>query len=144
MLEVAAPRPINVAHELIVQGKPAARRGRKARGLADAKTARLPALHTVDPAQGMGRDKESPEMKQGPTAGRGKRVVLSLFACACIVAGSPAAAATAAGGAQKPVSATHGDCKNDNAGQHNGYVCPDDETGGTTETGGGVEVIGIT
>jgi hypothetical protein len=57
----------------------------------------------------------------------GKRVILSLLATACIVVGSPVAAATAssAGGAQKPVSATHGDCKNDNAGKHYGYVCPD-------------------
>ena len=61
----------------------------------------------------------------------GKRVILSLLATACLVVGSPVAVAGAAsaGGAQKPVSATHGDCKNDNAGKHNGYVCPtpDDE-----------------
>ena len=56
----------------------------------------------------------------------GKRVILSLLATACLVVGSPAAVAGAssAGGAQKPVSATHGDCKNDNAGKHYGYVCP--------------------
>ena len=58
----------------------------------------------------------------------GKRVILSLLATACLVVGSPVAVASATG-AQKPVSATHGDCKNDNAGKHNGYVCPtpDDE-----------------
>jgi hypothetical protein len=34
------------------------------------------------------------------------------------------------------VSATHGDCKNDNRGKHKGYVCPSD-TGGETGGGGG-------
>ena len=77
-------------------------------------------------------------------AGRSKRVLLSLLAAACLVVGSPVAAANAAsGGAQKPVSATHGDCKNDNAGKHKGYVCPsdngDDSTGSDAggDTGGG-------
>jgi hypothetical protein len=70
-------------------------------------------------------------------AGRSKRVLLSLLAAACLVVGSPVAAANAAsGGAQKPVSATHGDCKNDNAGKHKGYVCPSDNGGGE-DTGGG-------
>ena len=65
-----------------------------------------------------------------------KRVVLGLLASVCLIVGSPVAAASAsnAGGAQKPVSATHGDCKNDNAGKHNGYVCPSD-TG--SDNGGG-------
>jgi hypothetical protein len=73
------------------------------------------------------------------TAGHGKRVILSLLATACLVVGSPVAAASAAsGGAQKPVSATHGDCKNDNAGKHKGYVCPsDDPTETVTDPGVG-------
>jgi hypothetical protein len=74
-------------------------------------------------------------------AGRSKRVLLSLLAAACLVVGSPVAAANAAsGGAQKPVSATHGDCKNDNAGKHKGYVCPSDtgqSTGSDSGTGTG-------
>ena len=64
-------------------------------------------------------------MNEGHTA---KRVVLSLLASVCLIVGSPVAASSAAaGGAQKPVSATHGDCKNDNAGKHKGYVCPTDD-----------------
>jgi hypothetical protein len=69
-------------------------------------------------------------------AGRSKRVLLSLLAAACLVVGSPVAAANAAsGGAQKPVSATHGDCKNDNAGKHKGYVCPSDNGGEASDSG---------
>jgi hypothetical protein len=64
-------------------------------------------------------------MKHGSSAGRGKRVLLSLLATTCLVVGSPVGIASAASGAQKPVDATHGDCKNDNAGKHYGYVCPD-------------------
>jgi hypothetical protein len=37
-------------------------------------------------------------------------------------------AASNAGGADKPVSATHGDCKNINGGVHNGYDCPAPDT----------------
>jgi hypothetical protein len=70
-------------------------------------------------------------------AGRSKRVLLSLLAAACLVVGSPVAAASAASGAQKPVSATHGDCKNDNAGKHKGYVCPSDTGSEATDTGSG-------
>jgi hypothetical protein len=55
-----------------------------------------------------------------------KRVLLSLLASVCLIVGSPvvAASSAASGGAHKPVSATHGDCKNDNSGKHNGYDCP--------------------
>jgi hypothetical protein len=55
-----------------------------------------------------------------------KRVSLSVLACVCLIAGSPvvSASSASAGGAHKPVSATHGDCKNDNRGKHNGYDCP--------------------
>jgi hypothetical protein len=68
---------------------------------------------------------------------RGTRVILSLLATTCLVIGSPTAVASAkSGGAQKPVSATHGDCKNDNRGKHKGYVCPSDNGGGSTSTGG--------
>ena len=75
-------------------------------------------------------------MNEGRTA---KRVVLSLLASVCLIVGSPVAASSAAaGGAQKPVSATHGDCKNDNAGKHKGYVCPTDNGGDNGEDGGTV------
>ena len=79
-------------------------------------------------------------MNHVSNAGRGKRVLLSLLATVCLVVGSPVAVATAAGGAQKPVDATHGDCKNDNAGKHKGYVCPSDDSnsGGSDTSGGGV------
>jgi hypothetical protein len=70
----------------------------------------------------------------------GKRVILSLLAAFCLVVGSPVVTAFAgSGGAQKPVSKSHGDCKNDNAGKHKGYVCPTQSpTGGNegSETGG--------
>jgi hypothetical protein len=80
------------------------------------------------------------------TARRGKRVFLSLLTAACLVVGSPAVAAHAAngGGVQKPVSAGFGDCKNDNAGKHKGYVCPSDSgTDQSTGTGGDSGYIGI-
>ena len=65
-----------------------------------------------------------------------KRVLFSLLASVCLIVGSPVAVSSAsnAGGAQKPVSATHGDCKNDNAGKHKGYVCPSDDG---SDNGGG-------
>ena len=53
------------------------------------------------------------------------------MAVALLSAGSPlvaTSAASSAGGADKPVSATHGDCKNANAGVHNGYDCPAPDT----------------
>jgi hypothetical protein len=78
-------------------------------------------------------------MNHGSNAGRGKRVLLSLLSTTCLVVGSPVALASAsnAGGAQKPVGATFGDCKNDNAGKHKGYVCPSDNGGvDSTDTGG--------
>ena len=56
---------------------------------------------------------------------RAKRVFVSLAASACLIAGSPfVGVSSAASGAHKPVSATHGDCKNNNNGKHNGYNCP--------------------
>jgi hypothetical protein len=74
-------------------------------------------------------------MNEVHKARRGKRVILSLLAASCLVFGSPVGVASAANnGAQKPVSAAHGDCKNDNAGKHKGYVCPSDNPGGS-ETG---------
>ena len=73
----------------------------------------------------------------------GRRVVLSLVASVCLIVGSPVAASSAsAGGAQKPVSATHGDCKNDNRGKHKGYVCPTPDDGGSGGDDGG-EVINV-
>jgi hypothetical protein len=68
-----------------------------------------------------------------------KRVTATLLASAFLIVGSPVAASSAAsgGGAHKAVSATFGDCKNDNSGKHNGYNCPTD-SGGTS--GGGILV----
>ena len=60
-----------------------------------------------------------------------KRGALAFLAVALLSAGSPLVATSAAanaGGADKPVSATHGDCKNINGGVHNGYGCPAPDT----------------
>jgi hypothetical protein len=46
-----------------------------------------------------------------------------------LIVGSPVIATSSAAGAHKPVSATQGDCKNNNAGKHNGYDCPTDNGG---------------
>lgn len=57
-----------------------------------------------------------------------KRAALAFTVAALLGAGSPVvatAAASNAGGADKPVSASHGDCKNTNGGAHNGYECPE-------------------
>ena len=61
-----------------------------------------------------------------------KRVVSALLASAFLIAGSPVVAASSAssGGAHKSVSASFGDCKNNNAGAHNGYDCPLDSGSG--------------
>jgi hypothetical protein len=74
-----------------------------------------------------------------------KRVLVSLAASACLIVGSPfvgVSSAASGGGAHKPVSATFGDCKNDNSGKHNGYDCPkpavDPPTVTTTDNGGTV------
>ena len=58
---------------------------------------------------------------------RANRVLVSLAASACLIVGSPfvgVSSAATGGGAHKPVSASFGDCKNDNSGKHNGYNCP--------------------
>jgi hypothetical protein len=70
---------------------------------------------------------------RNPRSRVAKRVVASLLASAFIIVGSPVAASSAAsgGGAHKQVSATFGDCKNDNAGKHNGYDCPVQVPGGS-------------
>jgi hypothetical protein len=81
-------------------------------------------------------------MKHGFESRRGKRAILSLLAASCLVIGSPVGAVYAVqGGAGKPVSATHGDCKNSNPGKHKGYVCPIDNGGGETGGGGDEEVL---
>ena len=62
-----------------------------------------------------------------------RRGALAFMTVALLSAGSPLAASAAAsnaGGADKAVSATHGDCKNSNGGVHNGYDCPPDTTNG--------------
>jgi hypothetical protein len=56
-----------------------------------------------------------------------KRVLVSLAASACLIVGSPfvgVSSAASGPGAHKPVSASFGDCKNNNNGKHNGYDCP--------------------
>lgn len=66
-----------------------------------------------------------------------KRITLVL-ATAMLYCGSPlvATSAAGAGGAHKPRPATFGDCKHDNAGIHNGYVCePATEEGEEGEGG---------
>ena len=84
-------------------------------------------------------------MNEVNKARRGKRAILSLLAASCLVFGSPVGAAVAAdsSGAQKPVSASHGDCKNDNAGKHKGYVCPTAPGGGETgnDDGGDTGIV---
>ena len=65
-----------------------------------------------------------------------KRIALALATSALLSFGSPLVATSSAsngGGAQTPVSATFGDCKNDNSGVHLGYVCP--------TTGGGGQIV---
>jgi hypothetical protein len=55
-----------------------------------------------------------------------RKAALALVAGAVLCLGSPFVAvssASDAGGAQRPVSAGFGDCKNDNSGLHLGYVC---------------------
>ncbi len=63
-----------------------------------------------------------------------KGTALAVAASAFLSLGSPLVAvssASDAGGAQRPVSATFGDCKNDNSGLHLGYVCASTDGGGT-------------
>jgi hypothetical protein len=57
-----------------------------------------------------------------------KGTALALLASAALYVGSPLVAVSSAdpSGAQKPVSAGFGDCKNDNSGAHLGYTCPSD------------------
>ena len=63
-----------------------------------------------------------------------KRIALTLALSAALSLGSPLVAISSAqaGGAQKPVNASFGDCRNDNSGKHLGYVCPTptDNSGG--------------
>jgi len=67
-----------------------------------------------------------------------KRIALTLAVSAALSLGSPLVAISSAqaGGAQKPVTAGFGDCKNDNSGKHLGYVCPTPDTSGGS--GGGI------
>jgi hypothetical protein len=60
-----------------------------------------------------------------------KRGTLAFLVVALLGASSPLVATSAAsnaGVADKPVSATHGDCKNINGGVHNGYDCSAPDT----------------
>lgn len=68
--------------------------------------------------------------------GRGRRLLLAV--CVALLSLGSTGAATSlasnAGGAHKPRPATFGDCKNVNAGLHNGYVCEaEEEEGGEEE-----------
>ncbi|MEA2427448.1 MAG: hypothetical protein QOF37_1076 [Thermoleophilaceae bacterium] len=82
-------------------------------------------------------------MTHRSTAGSFKKMVLTVTASAFLAVGFPVVSYADAGGAHKPVDATHGDCKNSNAGVHNGYDCPapvptTTDTGGTDGGTGGV------
>ena len=71
-----------------------------------------------------------------PRGRMAKRVTAGLIASALMIVGSPVAASSAAsGGAHKPVSASFGDCKNNNSGKHNGYDCPVSSGDGTSDGG---------
>jgi hypothetical protein len=62
-----------------------------------------------------------------------RKLALALLAGAVFCLGSPPVAvssASNAGGAERPVSAGFGDCKNDNSGLHLGYVCETTDGGG--------------
>jgi len=76
-------------------------------------------------------------MKHRSTAGKrtAKRVFVSLVASACLIVGSPVVAtgSAASPGAHRQVSSGFGDCKNVNAGKHNGYDCPVQQSGGDTD-----------
>ncbi len=71
------------------------------------------------------------------TTGNIKRIAM-ILAGAALFCWSPLVATSAAqaGGAHKPRPATFGDCKNHNAGVHNGYVC-EPASGEETEEEGG-------
>lgn len=60
-----------------------------------------------------------------------KRVTGALLVSVFLIVGSPVAASSAAtgDGAHRSVSASFGDCKNDNSGKHNGYDCPTSGSG---------------
>jgi hypothetical protein len=62
-----------------------------------------------------------------------RKLALALVAGAVFCLGSPLVAvssASNAGGAERPVSAGFGDCKNDNSGLQLGYVCETADDGG--------------
>jgi hypothetical protein len=61
--------------------------------------------------------------------GRARRMLLALLVALTSIGsmGVTTTLASNAGGAQKPRPATFGDCKNENAGLHNGYVCEEEE-----------------
>jgi hypothetical protein len=62
-----------------------------------------------------------------------RKLALALVAGALFSVGSPLVAvssASDAGGAERPVSAGFGDCKNDNSGLHLGYICETTDGGG--------------
>ena len=75
---------------------------------------------------------------------RAKGVLVSLAASVCLIVGSPfvgVSSAATGGGLHKQVSASFGDCRNDNSGKHNGYDCPKpavDPPTVTTDDGGTV------
>ena len=75
---------------------------------------------------------------------RAKRVLVSLAASACLIVGSPfvgVSSAASGPGAHKPVSASFGDCKNNNNGKHNGYDCPTPVVDPPPVTSGGGTVV---
>jgi hypothetical protein len=115
--------------ELIIQGKPVVRRGRKARGLASARWLGCRLSNAVDPENISGRDKEPLKMTHRSNAGNrfSKRVALALalVVSALMTVGSPAMASSAFVwvGSDRVAQHSFGDCKNENSGLHNGYDC---------------------
>jgi hypothetical protein len=61
--------------------------------------------------------------------GRARRLLLALLVALTSIGSTGVATSLAsnAGGAQKSRPASFGDCKNENAGLHNGYVCEEEE-----------------
>jgi hypothetical protein len=71
--------------------------------------------------------------KAGNRRSRPFATFIAAGAC-CLVAALGAGPASAAG-LHASATATHGDCKNQNAAKHNGYDCPLSDSGGTAATG---------
>lgn len=70
-----------------------------------------------------------------------RRAALALLASTVLYVGAPlvATSSASASGVPQPVTASFGDCKNDNSGLHSGYSCPsttNDGSGSGTDSSG--------